>query len=145
MFSLLNPKHSNEIARIASSLGQERWGETAIHQTLSQETVFGLGAFQDKKLIGYVFGSVVCEEAEVFLIGVAQDYQRSGLGTGLMEAFMELAQEKGAEVLFLEFEALNNGLEMFYKGLGFSKIHDRQNYYRGLKPCAARVLKKNLK
>jgi GNAT superfamily N-acetyltransferase len=76
-----------------------------------------LGAYADAKLVGYV--NVAWDGAmHAFLLDpmVHPDVQRRGLGTRLVTLATELARDRGAYWLHVDFEP---HLERFYRACGF--------------------------
>jgi ribosomal protein S18 acetylase RimI-like enzyme len=57
---------------------------------------------------------------ELASIGVTPEFSGQGLGKSLVNAFLKISQELGAEVAYLTTDANNNdGVNQFYKSLGF--------------------------
>jgi ribosomal-protein-alanine N-acetyltransferase len=82
---------------------------------------------------GYGVMSLVVGEAHLLNICVAPDWQRQGYGRLLLEHFMELARERGANQMFLEVRLSNQAAIALYEGQGFNEVGMRKNYYPGEK------------
>jgi len=78
---------------------------------------------------GYVTGSVVAGEAELWRIAVAPEARRRGIAMALWKAFSEGCEDRGATAVFLEVSALNVSALAFYRHLGFSETGRRKAYY----------------
>jgi len=70
-------------------------------------------------------------QADIQTIAVAEHARRNGLGRVLMLRMIEEARDRGATELFLEVRADNPGAQALYDQLGFERIAERPNYYRG--------------
>ena len=76
-----------------------------------------VGAYEDDRLIGFV--NVAWDGGvHAFLLDttVHPDFQHQGIATSLVRRATELARERGAEWLEVDFEP---HLEKFYRGCGF--------------------------
>lgn len=83
----------------------------------------------DKVLSGYVFGNIVCDEAELYRIAVMPEQRHSGLGQALMDMFISECRSRGAVKIFLEVRSKNAPAISLYERNGFKRIHVRKNYY----------------
>ncbi|MEO7220962.1 MAG: GNAT family N-acetyltransferase [Devosia sp.] len=76
-----------------------------------------IGAFADDRLVGFV--NVAWDgDVHAFLLdtSVHPEFQRQGIATMLVRRAAELAKERGAEWLHVDYDA---HLEGFYRGCGF--------------------------
>ena len=76
-----------------------------------------VGAFADDRLVGFV--NVAWDgDVHAFLLdtSVHPDFQREGIATSLVRRAAELARERGAQWLHVDFDP---HLEGFYRGCGF--------------------------
>ena len=78
---------------------------------------------------GFIFVRRTPGEEELLLIAIHPDHRGKGLGRKLMEQFLTIARNNGAESVFLEMRA-NNPAENLYKTCGFEPIGRRKDYYR---------------
>ncbi|MCU1569636.1 MAG: rimI [Naasia sp.] len=70
-------------------------------------------------------------DADVQTVAVADTARRRGLGRALMLALLAEADRRGAERVFLEVRADNDGAQHLYRSLGFEQIAVRKRYYPG--------------
>jgi ribosomal-protein-alanine N-acetyltransferase len=91
----------------------------------------------------FVLARVAAGEAEILTIAVRPDLRRGGIGRALMRKAADLAQARGAAMMFLEVDAANAAALALYAQLGFAKTGERKGYYRvpGKAPADALVLK----
>lgn len=80
-------------------------------------------------ITGYSVMMAAAGEAHLLNLSVAADWQRRGLGSVLLRFIVKLAQEDGAQTLFLEVRASNAAGRALYARHGFSEIGSRRDYY----------------
>jgi ribosomal-protein-alanine N-acetyltransferase len=80
--------------------------------------------------VGYAFGWVAADEAELADLAVQEQVRGRGVGTGLVRAFAREAGVRGGRRLYLEVRASNVGAQRFYHRLGFDAVGRRVAYYR---------------
>ena len=79
---------------------------------------------------GFSLLRAVADEAELLLIAVAPEAQRSGVGRALIDHFVSHARGRGATRLHLEVREGNDAIGL-YRAAGFEIGGRRRNYYRG--------------
>lgn len=79
--------------------------------------------------VGYVLGNVICGEAELYRIAVAESCRKKGYGDRLMTDFLCKCSEAKAEKVFLEVRSQNHAAISLYEKHGFERISVRKNYY----------------
>jgi len=87
-------------------------------------------ARQGGEVIGFALGRVVLREAELLLLAVRRGRQGGGIGRMLLDRFVTIAANRGAEQLHLEVREGNPAIRL-YKRTGFSEVGRRKNYYNG--------------
>jgi ribosomal-protein-alanine N-acetyltransferase len=78
---------------------------------------------------GFVLSRGVLDEEELLLIAVHPDHRGCGVGTALLQRFIEGAAARGRTNLFLEMRE-GNPAEALYRRFGFEPVGRRSNYYR---------------
>nr|WP_067292860.1 ribosomal protein S18-alanine N-acetyltransferase [Marinobacterium profundum] len=105
------------------------WSQDMLRARLLHPRCLNLGIFCDGDLQGFVLLSYLLDEAEVLQVGVAPQYQRSGLARLLLtHALVQLAR-MGIERLMLEVRASNQPALGLYRALGFIEDGRRRGYY----------------
>ena len=79
-------------------------------------------------VLGFSLFRNVADESELLLLAVNPGHHREGIGTRLLNHFMNQAQTQGANRVHLEVREGNPAIEM-YKSAGFIPIGRRRNYY----------------
>ena len=80
-------------------------------------------------ITGYCVMMAAAGEAHLLNLSVAADWQRRGLGSGLLRFILKLAQNDSAQTIFLEVRASNTAGRALYARHGFSEIGSRRGYY----------------
>lgn len=109
----------------------EPWTRDQFAALLAHPAGFGwVAEVVPPSVVGYAFGWVAADEAELADLAVQEDVRGRGVGTGLVDAFAREAGVRGARRLYLEVRASNLGAQQFYDRLGFDTVGRRVAYYR---------------
>jgi len=117
------------IYNLEISCFSDPWSLSSVENQLKSENAVWLTEMRDDMPAGYVLGSIVCGEAELYRIAVSGDFRRQGLGERLLAQFIEKCRERGGEKIFLEVRARNLPAIALYKKAGFEEISLRKGYY----------------
>ena len=79
-------------------------------------------------VVGFSLSRTVADESELLLIAVLPGEQRRGVGTLLLEDFVDRARDGGGSRVHLEVRDGNPAIGM-YRSAGFSPVGRRRNYY----------------
>ena len=125
------PERSAEIAALHKRLFYPAWDEAAVNALLEHPASTSLVAVagDPKTIAGLIIGQLAADEAEILSIGVAPDWQRTGLGKMLVEGLIRAVRRGEAKRLFLEVAADNAGALRLYKSLNFTETGRRKAYY----------------
>ncbi|WP_457622882.1 ribosomal protein S18-alanine N-acetyltransferase [Persephonella sp.] len=104
------------------------WSDSLIlsENPFSYKTV----AVLDGEVIGFLFGEIIYTEGNINLIVVKKEFQRSGIGSVLLENFLNECMDSNVDTVFLEVSDKNSKAIKFYEKFGFSVIHIRKGYYK---------------
>ena len=80
--------------------------------------------------VGFSLSRSVAGEAELLLLAVLPSHHRQGIGTRLLDQFIDQAQLDGAGRVHLEVRDGNPAVAM-YRACGFAPVGRRRNYYLG--------------
>lgn len=83
----------------------------------------------DDQIAGFAITQIVLDEATLFNIAIAPDFQRQGLARRLLQRLIELLEEKDVVTLWLEVRGSNQAAIALYESLGFNEVSIRYNYY----------------
>ena len=104
------------------------WSEAAIKECEKSDSIRYLVA-KDGGVVGICSFALVFGEGQLINIAVAKTYQRSGIGSMLLEAAIKMAADNEAEQLSLEVEADNTKAIDFYKKHQFVIAGTRKSFY----------------
>lgn len=112
--------------------GDDPWPAVAFVRELAAPHNRYVAARVDDTLVGYAgiarLGRTPPFEYEIHTIGVDPDYQRHGIGRGMMERLLSSIETDG--VVFLEVRTDNEPALALYQSLGFVTVGLRKRYYR---------------
>lgn len=80
--------------------------------------------------LGFSLARSIAGEAELLLLAVAPEARRSGVGSSLLEAFLDDARQAGAHRVHLEVRDGNAAVEVYIRHQ-FAVEGRRSKYYRG--------------
>jgi ribosomal-protein-alanine N-acetyltransferase len=117
-----------EMARLhaAAFVMPRPWSEAEIAALLESPFCFVLHEPQ-----GFVMGRVVAGEAELLTVAVDPVAQGQGVGTRLIQRFLDELDRRGAEEVFLEVAEPNAVARALYARAGFAVTGRRRGYYHG--------------
>lgn len=85
---------------------------------------------EGEAISGFLGALQIVREWEIENLVVAEKERRRGLGSGLIEAFLEVARQENATTVFLEVRESNSRARRLYEKAGFELTGRRQSYYR---------------
>lgn len=108
----------------------EAWTRSQLTGILPMAGVFLMVAVDraSECVVGFSLFRTVADESELLLIAVLPNEQRSGIGTLLLDDFVDRARKDRANRVHLEVRDGNPAIEM-YRAAGFSPVGRRRNYY----------------
>jgi len=86
--------------------------------------------YESGDAIGFSLSRRVDDEAELLLLAVLPDRHREGVGTCLLDDFIDRARANGVLRVHLEVRDGNPAIAM-YRAAGFAAAGRRRNYYYG--------------
>lgn len=102
------------------------WTKEGFSEFLENENNFGFTLKKDGEVVGYITGSCVLGEAEIYNVAVREDEKRKGFGRLLLLEFLD---RTSAENTVLEVRKSNMAAITLYEKLGFKPIGERKNFY----------------
>lgn len=123
---------SHELRQLSQVFGHVFEDERSVNegnltQILGDSHVYPLGAFAGETLIG---GLIAYEfllmdgrrEFYLYDIGVLPEFQKQGIGTGLIEELKKEAQKRGVKTIFVEAGADDETAVAFYRSLNEEEL-----------------------
>ncbi len=117
------------LALLECSCFSDGWSKEMIASTLERRDFCGVILHLDGKSVGYALGLSLFENAELLRIAIAPTYRKQGLGARVLDAFLALVKQKGAQEVFLEVRESNLAAQRLYLSRGFEAFHLREKYY----------------
>ena len=108
----------------------ESWTRSQCAGILPMPGVRLMLARYDGQAAGFSLYRTVSDEAELLLLAVAPGFRRQGIGTRLLDHFLDAARGAGATRVHLEVREGNPAVIM-YRHAGFSVAGRRVKYYHG--------------
>ncbi|MFN8073316.1 MAG: ribosomal protein S18-alanine N-acetyltransferase [Mycobacterium sp.] len=112
--------------------GDDPWPEIAFVRELGVAHNRYVAARVDDTLVGYAgaarLGRTPPFEFEIHTIGVDPDYQRHGIGRGMLSRLLDFAGPES--VVYLEVRTDNEAAISLYRSVGFVGVGLRKRYYR---------------
>jgi ribosomal-protein-alanine N-acetyltransferase len=84
---------------------------------------------QNAGIKGFLVARSIGDEREMENLVIATSAQRRGLGRCLLEKFLHLSQQQGAQSIFLEVRESNLAARNLYEACGFRQSGRRHHYY----------------
>ncbi len=82
-----------------------------------------------REVVGFLIAGYLAPEWELENIVVAREARGLGIGTQLLEKFLDRARNAGGESAFLEVRESNIAARRLYEKLGFQQSGRRKSYY----------------
>lgn len=124
----LQKEDLEDVCLIENSMMHNPWTINMFLLGFNERTV-GFIVKKDVKIVGYVLGEKIIDEAEIFKIAVLSEFQGQGIGDRLLNIFMEKCLCNGIKKVFLEVSSANENAIKLYKKHGFTENGRRKNYY----------------
>jgi len=106
--------------------GAHGWGESDFARALADPR-YVIEVTHD----GYAVALVTLDEAELVLIGVSRQAQKSGIGRRILTSLHDRLQERGVLRVFLEVAETNDPAKALYASAGYRQTGRRPGYYSG--------------
>ncbi|SEQ40335.1 ribosomal-protein-alanine N-acetyltransferase [Ectothiorhodospira magna] len=81
------------------------------------------------ELMGYGVMSVAVGECHLLNLTIRPERQGQGLGRHLLQALLEIAKARNAQIAFLEVRPSNEAAIALYRSLDFNEVGVRKRYY----------------
>lgn len=85
---------------------------------------------EEEGIVGFVLGVVErAYEARILVLAVEEEHRQEGIGSTLVEMFLDRYEDHGVEQVNLEVRVSNDGAISFYEDLGFEQKKVLSGYY----------------
>ncbi|GAB1667295.1 MULTISPECIES: ribosomal protein S18-alanine N-acetyltransferase [Mannheimia] len=93
------------------------------------EKYLNLKLMEKNQIVAFAISQIVLDEATLFNIAVAPEFQGKGFGKRLLSALILQLQQRNVATLWLEVRESNLTAQKLYNSLGFNEVTIRKNYY----------------
>lgn len=118
--------------------GDRAWNKDQIKGELENKSSYCILAKSKDKIIGYLLGRVILDEAELLRIGVKPLFRNMKIGTTLLKTYLLDLKKMGIKRVYLEVSEKNEKAYNLYKKLGFNPVNIRKDYYE--RGCSAIIM-----
>ena len=129
-YKTVDTSYLSEIAALdAECFGKEAWMPKSIENDMLSASSVWIAAFCGGKVVGYINGVSVCDEAELNRIGVCKSHRRCGIGGQLVDKLVSALSEKMCKTIFLEVRESNDAARRLYEKMKYKQIGIRKRFY----------------
>ncbi len=119
------PADVRAVCALERAVFSDPWGEAAVAAHTESAHLCLLVAEREGEFVGYLIGSVIPPEGEIFRVATLPRARRLGVGRALCQSFLSLS-----DATYLEVRVSNAPARALYEKLGFSLVGERKNYYK---------------
>jgi ribosomal-protein-alanine N-acetyltransferase len=116
-----------DVARIERAVFSDPWPPSAFREL---GNAWAWVAVEGGRVVGYLFGRVAADEAEILNLAVHPEHRRLGVARHLLETALGRFRSAGARTVYLEVRSANQPAMTFYRSHGFETVGKRRRYYQ---------------
>lgn len=124
------PDDAGAIAEMEIQNFGDPFGQKDIFSYICSEGGMCFTALDGDQVIGYIIGTKIPPEGEIYRIAVREDRRQRGIGYRLLSYGLKTELGSGVETVFLEVRSKNVPARALYTAYGFKEIGIRKNYYQ---------------
>ena len=119
-----------EILDIEIASFSSPWSEIAFQGELRKDYAVTRAAEFAHHIVGYAIANYILNEGHILNMAVHPGHRREGIATALLSELLNVLQQKGCGLLYLEVRVSNAPARLFYEHLDFRVVGKRRGYYR---------------
>jgi len=85
---------------------------------------------EDSQVKGFLIGRVLGTEWEIENVVIAEEARKQGFGRAVVDAFLQMARQRGGSAVYLEVRESNAAARRLYERCQFAETGRRRKYYR---------------
>jgi ribosomal-protein-alanine N-acetyltransferase len=129
----IRPGQKSDLPAIQQILAQSpeaaSWSAVGLASIFEQNAKYFLVANYRKRIVGFVAGRVIADEAEILNLAVETAVRRKGFGKALVQSLLNVFASNSVRNVFLEVRESNRAAIAFYNQMGFVHSGTRPSYY----------------
>ncbi len=134
----INEIDINVIIEIQTECCLNRWSYQDYRDEILRRDSVLYAAKNKRTVLGFIVARLINAnlsnnknfiEAEIYNLAVRPNFQQKGVGTLLLQRFIQKAKENGVNFIWLEVRESNRTALDFYKNNKFKKIYKKKNFY----------------
>lgn len=119
----------DELHKIEVACQDHPWSKEQIASAINSNQTLWL-IKKNTQIAGFLLWQAQIDEAEIYDLAIAPEFQRQGLASELLNQLIQACQEQTIHKIFLEVRASNQKAQSLYSKHQFKKIAERKDYYR---------------
>ena len=124
------PDDADQIVAMEGSIFADPWGQKDIFSYICSENGMCFTATDESGVVGYIIGTKIPPEGEIYRVAVRPDKRQRGIGYRLLSYCLKTERGSRVESVFLEVRSQNTPARALYKAYGFTELGVRKNYYQ---------------
>lgn len=125
----MQSEHLTAVWQIEQQAHSHPWAESMVRDLTSRGACHYVLIDQQQRLLGYFYAQNIVGEVTLLNIAVAPQWQGKGIGRELIQGFLTICEQHGAESAWLEARASNQKALNLYQSEGFNEVDRRRDYY----------------
>jgi ribosomal-protein-alanine N-acetyltransferase len=125
----MNFKDLDKVYELEHELFPNPWPRSFFEHDLISGKAIAFVVEYGHKLIAYSLASCQNKKFHITNIAVHRKYQRTGIGTELMNRLEKIALDRGCAYAYLEVRTNNLAAIKMYENLGYSIVRKNELYY----------------
>ena len=122
-------RHIADAARLERECFAAPWSEQALREELDNPNALFLAAVDGTETVGYLGCHLILDEGYIANVAVSPVRRKEGIGSALVGALVEQAEQQGASFLTLEVRVSNQPAIALYQKFGFRPVGTRRGFY----------------
>lgn len=138
-YTLINalPEHIEQLCIIGAECGLSPWTTEGYESEMKRrDSIILVAQDSQTRVVGFIVGRADPDvdqqggaSAEIYNIGTRPFIRKAGVGSMLLNRFLEVCRSRRATEVWLEVRASNYEAKSFYSSRGFVKRAVRRNFY----------------
>ena len=131
----MDVKDLDEVLIIETSASSTPWSKNMfageMQNLLSRCFVIKIEVKSGHPIIGFICFRNMAEESELLNIAVHPQYRRLGVGTKLMQSYIDFSSQRGIKTFYLEVNSSNQPAIHLYQLFSYQSSGRRKRFYQG--------------